>query len=438
MSHVANNLAAPAIALVDCDNFFVSCERLFRPDLEGRPVVVLSSNDGCVVSRSQEAKAIGIPMGAPAFRYRELFIRQRVVQFSANFELYGDVSRRIVRILTEHTPRLEVYSIDESFLDLGELGNNICKTTYVRQLRQRLLGEVGIPVSIGVATTKTLAKLSAAVAKRTTNLQGVLDTTTCSKDAINNWRRKLPVEEVWGVGRRYGPLLRSQGLATAQDMATMRPRLARKLMGVRGEQTSRELSGQPCLRLQPTDSLPKSIMRTRTFGQDTSSLDVLVAALARFASVATHRLRASGQLATTAGWFTTSSPHKPGYGYWQHKVKLTVPTADPAIVLDLIRPSIFGQHNSGRIYHRAGFWLADFVPSRSLQTDLFGQLDPAIVDSRRLRWQAIDMLNNRYGRHTIRLAAEDLATTWQPSPRCRSPAYTTNWSDIPIAAFQAF
>ena len=293
-------MSQAVFALVDCNNFFASCERIFRHDLEGKPVVVLSSNDGCAVARSNEAKALGIPMGAPAFKYRELFKREGVTQFSANFELYGDVSKRIIRILTELTPRAEIYSIDEAFLELSQLANTDYQAV-AQILKQRIWNEVGIPVSIGIASSKTLAKLASDYAKSHPEADGVVDLTSTESDLYHKVLDEAKIEHVWGVGWRLGPKLRSEGMATAADLSNLRLQRARQLMGVRGEQMVRELKGETCFGLQLLDAKPKSIARTRTFGEDTSEFHVIESALASFATQAAYRLRASDQVTRRRG-----------------------------------------------------------------------------------------------------------------------------------------
>ena len=215
-------------ALIDCNNFFVSCERLFRPDLENRPVVVLSSNDGCVISRSAQAKRLGIPMAAPAFKYRHIFKQEGVVQFSGNFELYGDISERITRLLAGITPRTEVYSVDESFLDLSQLGITDYDR-WGREVRQRLLREVGIPVSMGIAPTKTLAKLASEHAKHDDSLDGGLDLLHLPRDTSDSYLSRTPIKDVWGVGWRLTPKLQAEGVYTALDLAGLAPRRAGQL-----------------------------------------------------------------------------------------------------------------------------------------------------------------------------------------------------------------
>ncbi len=422
----------PAVfALIDCNNFFVSCERVFRPDLEGRPVVVLSSNDGCAVARSNEAKALGIPMGAPAFKWRQVFRDNQVVQFSANFELYGDMSRRITQILTAVTPRTEIYSIDEAFLDLSQL----LITDYEawgRALCQRVWKEVGIPVSIGIAPTKTLAKLASERAKRVPELQGVLSLIAVPGSELARWRAGLPLQDVWGVGWRLAPQLRTYGIATAEDLARFRPQLARQLMGIRGAQLIAELNGTSCFGLEPLGGKPKSIARTRTFGEDTTELETVESAIASFAVQAAYRLRHSGQLTRRAGLFATTSRHKPHYKSWKSELRFEIPTADSGLLAAQL-VAAFGQiHDRSQQYHRAGIWLYDFVDEHLLQTDLLGEVDIQAHSRSQNRMAAVDTLNSRYGKNTIRFAAEDLAHAWQPKRQLRSPRYVSAWEDLPV------
>lgn len=418
-------------ALVDCNNFFVSCERVFRPDLEGRPVVVLSSNDGCAVARSNEAKALGIPMGAPAFKYRQLFKQEGVMQFSANFELYGDISKRITRILTELTPRTEIYSIDEAFLDLSELET----TDYLHigeMLRARILKEVGIPVSVGIAPTKTLAKLATEYAKQRPDTQGVVEVTP--GDYLHQTMlQESKIEDVWGVGWRLGPKLRGEGLASAHDLANLPPKRAKQLMGVHGDQMVRELQGVSCIPLHMIGTKPKSIARTRTFGEDTSDFNVIESAIASFVTTAAHRLRGSRQACTRAGVFLMTNRHKPGYKSWRREVVLPVPTADTGQLTQMLVEQAKDLFEAPQHIHRAGIWLADFVPSQFLQTDLLGEVQPDQYNRDMFRMEAVDTLNARYGRGTIRFAAEKLAEKWQPVRKLRSPRYTTSWKELPTA-----
>lgn len=423
-------------ALIDCNNFFVSCERLFRPDLEGKPVVVLSSNDGCAISRSNEAKALGIPMAAPAFKYREVFSRNNVVQFSANFELYGDISRRIVDILATITPRLEIYSIDECFLDLSQLPIQDY-TAWGRVVRQRILEWVGMPVSIGIAPTKTLAKLASDRAKKDAKLAGVLDLANCSKPTFRAQLESLPVANVWGVGWRLCPKLRAEGIGNAWQLAHMSPRRAQQLMGIHGRQMVAELNGLSCYPLELMEKPRKSIARTRTFGEDTNDLYAIEAAIASFAAHAAFRLRAGNQLTRRASLFLTTNKHKPGYKRWVNEIKYEVPTSDTGLLISTLVAMLVKLYNPANSYHRAGVMLYDFVPARALQTDLLGIVNIAQHTNARERMDAVDSLNERYGRQTVRYATEALGTKWHPRQNLRSPRYTTHWDELPLAKILA-
>ena len=421
-------MTASLFALIDCDNFFVSCERLFRPDLQTCPIVVLSSNDGCVVSRSKEAKLLGIPMGAPAFQYRQLFKTQGVVQFSANFELYGDISNRIIHLLTNITPRTEAYSVDEAFLDLGTLqvGN---WPIWTKALRSRVLQEVGIPVSIGIASTKTLAKLAAEHAKQDPNLLGTLDLS--GPEHVAHYLRQTAVQDIWGVGRRLAPRLRAEGVHTALDLASLRPQYAQQLMGVHGRQLVAELNGQCCHALEQYGKIRQSIMHGRMFGEDTQQLAVIEAAVAGLTNKAMSQLRAEQLLARTVVLHLSTNRHKPGYQRLSHRLSLQAPTADGGYITAQLIHSLTANFNPHNWYHRVNILFYDLVHEDSLQTNLFDSSELATIQSAATRLKAIDTINHHYGRQTIHYAAEDLSYAWRPKRALQSPRYTTDWHDLP-------
>ena len=423
-------------ALIDCNNFFVSCERIFRPNLEGKPVVVLSSNDGCAVARSNEAKALGIPMGAPAFQYRQLFKDKHVAQFSANFELYGNVSKRITQILAQVCPRIEVYSVDESFLDLSEL-RVADYAAWARQVRARILREVGVPVSIGIASSKTLAKLASELAKHDDSLGGAVSFINQPKNFLEQALGATPIREVWGVGRKLAPKLQAEGVGNALALAQMRPQYAQKIMGIHGRQMVAELNGISCYPLEMQGRVAQSLMRSRTFGEDTHELHVLEAAVASLATQAAFRLRTHGLLARHIGVFANTNRHKPGYRRWSRELKLAQPTADSGQIISLLvgkLPEIFSR---GQQYHRLGVFLYDFVPADSLQIDLLGNVKPEEHDRSTARMAALDHINTRHGKGKIHYAAEDLAASWHPKHDLRSPRYVSNWAELPIAKISA-
>lgn len=420
----------PVFALIDCNNFFVSCERIFRPDLEGKPVVVLSSNDGCMVARSNEAKALGLPMAAPAFKYRQILKANNVVQFSANFDLYGDVSRRITDVLTSVTPRIEVYSVDESFLDLSEL-NIPNYAEWGRMVREAVWRWVGVPVSIGIAPTKTLAKLASDRGKKDPELEGVLNLQDVSEREKRHYVEQVDIADVWGIGWRLAPKVRAEGIANAYEFSCLRPQRAQQLMGVHGRQLVVELSGTSCYPLDLVGKPRKSIARTRTFGHDTDDLNSIEAAIATFATQAAFRLRVSNQVTRRAAVFLAGNKHKPGYQRWTRELYYRVPTADTGQLIATLLREVNELYNPAQHYHRAGVLLWDFLPADSLQTDLFGEVDVTRETKAKSRMQTIDNLNERYGKHAVHYASQDLGEAWQPVYNLRSPRYTTNLGELP-------
>lgn len=419
-------------ALIDCNNFFVSCERLFRPDLEGKPVVVLSSNDGCVVARSNEAKKLGVPMGAAAFKHRELFQKHNIRQFSGSFELYGDISKRITALLTTITPRIEIYSVDESFLDISELPIKDY-IGWAKMVRTSILKNIGVPVSIGIAPTKTLAKLASEIAKTHEEYSGTfsfVDLDPAKRDIVLH---QMPVQNVWGIGWRLTPKVRAEGISTALHLANMRPQRAQQLMGVQGRQLVSELGGISCYTLTPEHTAAKSIMRSRTFGEEVSQAYAIEAAIATMAARAAYRLRVDKLLARRLGFFVATNKHKPGYRRWAREIKLTMPTNDTGEIISLLVKEFGEIYSNKQRYYRLGVFLHDFIPEDALQTDLLGEVSPASHDRAKARMQALDTINTKWGRGKIYYAAENLSDAWKPRRHIGSPRYVSAWEDLPEA-----
>lgn len=423
---------ASVFSLIDCNNFFVSCERLFRPDLHNKPVVVLSSNDGCVVSRSNEAKALKIPMGAPAFQYRDLFTYHKVAIFSANFELYGNISKRIIQLLMTITPRLEVYSVDESFLDIASLSIKDYEE-WGSRVRTMVLRKIGIPVSIGIAPTKTLAKLASEIAKQDITSGGVVSMKDKATEAQERLLETVPIAEVWGVGRHLAPRLRAEGVHTALALARMRPQQAQQLMGIHGRQLVHELQGISCYNLEREHKPTKSIMRSRTFGEDTTEQYVLEAAVASLATNAAFALRQHNLMTRKIGIFMNTNRHKPGYESWEDASQLQTPTNDSGQIIQILIESLTHLYQPAQRYHRLGVFLYDLVPADSLQTDLLGFVDTVKHSRSTARMQAIDAINQQHGKGHIYYATEDLSKRWQPKHEIRSPRYVSNWEELPRA-----
>lgn len=420
----------PLFALVDCNNFFVSCLRLFRPDLEGKPVVALSSNDGCVVARSNEAKALGIPMGAPAFKWRQFFCSNRVVQMSGNFELYADISRRITSLLTSVTPHTEVYSVDESFLDLSEL-NIPNYTIWGREIVKSIQKCVGVPVSIGVAPSKTLAKLATLYAKKIPELNGVLDWTSLNNTTRQNYLNKTSIDDIWGVGKKFSIKLRAEGIASAYNLASMRPSYAQRLLGIHGRQLVAELNGLACHPLQKTTKPAQTIAVTRTFGQDTNQFYAIESALANFMTKASYRLRNGRQLASTVGFFMTTNRFKPGYIFHSSRINLGQPTADGGELINIVIELAKQYFNPNYRYHRAGVWLERLISANNLQISLLNPQDTIKQSKENRRMRAIDSLNQRFGKNSVQYASAMLSNNWRPIHNIDTPRYTTRWNELP-------
>ena len=395
-------------------------------------MVVLSSNDGCVVARSNEAKALGIAMGTPAFKLLPLFKEQGVVQFSANFELYGDLSERITQLLTSVTPRIEVYSVDESFLDLSELDIRDY-AAWGREVRARILKYVGLPVSIGITPTKTLAKLAADIVKKEPQLQGALSFLDMPQRHIDQYLARTGVHDIWGVGWRLTPKLKAEGVHTAYDLAHFSSKRAGQLMGVHGRQLVAELNGTACHPLMKAHKPQQQIMRGRQFGEDTNQFHVVEAAVASMTARAADHLRREGSLARQAAVVIRTNRNKPGYRKVSQVVSFAMPTADTGNLCAALIDALGTVWNPHALYHKADVVLFDLIPEHALQTDLLGLVSPAINDRQQARMQAVDLLNSRFGKSSVHYAAEDLSRAWRPRHHMGSPRYTSAWSDLPIA-----
>lgn len=395
-------------------------------------MVVLSSNDGCAVSRSNEAKALGIPMAAPAFKYRETFQKHQVVSFSANFELYGDVSARITNLLMSITPHTEVYSVDESFLDLSEL-EITDYTGWGLEVRRQVLQFIGVPVSIGIAPSKTLAKLASDRAKKDPELGGVLSLGLGENPDDDFRLHQTPINSIWGVGWRLAPRLKAEGIHTARDLKYFSTKRAGQLMGVHGRQMVAELNNISCKPLQMSHKSQQQIMRGRQFGEDTNDQQAVEAAVASLTSKAAVHLRREQLLAQQAAVIIRTNRHKPGYQQRSQVVHFDVPTADTGHIAAKLTEALDTIFSASQFYHKADVLLFDLVPAATLQTDLFDQIGrPELHDKQKSRMAAVDALNTRYGANHVRYAAQDLSNRWRPRHRLGSPAYTTKWDELPV------
>ena len=411
--------------LVDCNNFFVSCERVFRPALEGRATVVLSSNDGCIVARSDEAKALGIKMAQPAFQAKHIIERHHVTVISGNLQFYTDMSNRVMQTLAELVPAVEKYSIDECFLDLTGIGEDL--TGFCRTVRQTVRQWTGLPVGVGIAETKTLAKIANRLAKTSAKADGVLDLTG------SPWRgtalASTEVGDVWGIGRQYARKLNRNGVMTALDLAEQPDGWVRQEMGVNGLRTVRELRGEDCIGFEDMPQPKQSAMVSRSFGTEVRDFDTLANAVTVFATDAARSIRRSGLVASSVSVFIETNR----FGRGPHHALSRSEAVSPATnnTRHIVRAALEALkliYKEGLAYKRGGVMLLDLVEAGRAQSTLFDRHDPK--DSKLI--EAFDAINDRMGSGSIQFGRAAQAAKWQSSSAHRSPNYTTRWADIPV------
>jgi DNA polymerase V len=445
-------------ALVDGNNFFVSCERVFRPSLNHMPVVVLSNNDGCAIARSNEAKALDIKMGAPWFKIKHLAESHGLVALSANFALYGDMSDRMMSIAAGLGPTQEIYSIDESFIGLDGVRGNLARRA--RIIRSRILQWTGLPCGIGIAATKTLAKLANHIAKTAERKPGsypaeyaqVCDLSGISMEERDYLLGLTEVGDIWGVGRRYAAQLRDYGVHTALDLSRMEPSVVRSRWSVVLERTVRELQGTSCTQIEDIAPDKKEIACTRSFGHPVTELSDLREAVSEFASRASEKLRRQRSHANKILCFIRTSPFRKEKQYSRSVcIPLPEPCSDTHSIAQAATRGLNLIYKSGYNYAKAGVMLLDLQPAsqhqNTLELDLALDLDPidhisASPSTDHLRndpgqlMQAMDAINKRYGRGALLLASAGLGGTrrvWSMKQERRTPQYTTRWQDMPIA-----
>lgn len=412
-------------ALVDCNNFYVSCERLFRPDLRGLPVVVLSNNDGCVVSRSNEAKALGIGMGEPYFKIRDLIEPHGVEVFSSNYSLYGNISARVASVLREMAPRMEVYSIDESFLDLTGVHRPLA--AYGRFIKAEVERLTGMPVGVGVSTTKTLTKLANWAAKKHSQSGVVVATRLEQQQAL---LKAAPVGEVWGVGRQMQKHLAGMNITTAWDLAQQDAKSMRKLFSVVVEKTIRELRGEPCYGLEEGPEPKQMIACSRSFSERVTELEPLCEAVATYASRAAEKLRKQGDACQMMQVYIRTGVFNPDEKRYSRtaNVPLPYPTNDTRDLIQAALAGVQAIYLPGYRYQKAGVVLMHFVNPAHLQGDLFA---PKPRPRSAELMTALDKINTTMGRGTVRLARVPATASWTMKQQLKSPGYTCRWSELP-------
>ena len=411
-------------ALVDCNSCYASCEQIFRPDLRGKPIVVLSNNDGCIVARNAEAKALGVPGLDSYFKLKGFLERNNVHVFSSNYPLYGDTSNRVMLTLREFSPEVEVYSIDEMFLELKGMQVDLKK--YGMAMKDKLWKEVRMPVGVGIAPTKTLAKLANQAAKKIMSTNGV-----CVLDKPHKWRwllERLPVTEVWGIGSRMNKRLIDLGITTIAELADADAKQLRKQFSVGIEKTIAELNGQSCLPIEEVPPPKKQIYSTRSFGQKVYALVELQQAACLYAGRAAEKLRAQNSLAKTLQVFVQTSRHGDNYYYNALTVQMPYPTNDSRIIESRVTLAIAKLYRPGYAYAKTGVGIVELCSPENLQVDFFCQ---GQTKKSQALMKCLDGINKKFGRHTAHVAAEGIQGRWSMRQELLSPAYTSQWKEIP-------
>lgn len=415
-------------ALCDVNSFYASCETVFRPDLKGRPVVVLSNNDGCVIARSAEAKPF-VKMGEPYFKQKDMFRRHGIIAFSSNYELYADMSNRVMTTLEELSPRCEIYSIDEAFCDLTGVRNCRDLTDFGREIRETVLRRTHLTVGVGIAQTKTLAKLANHAAKQwQRQTGGVVDLSNLERQ--RKLMALLPVDEVWGVGRRISKKLEAMGIDTVLKLADTDIRFIRKHFNVVLERTVRELRGEPCLGLEEFAPVKQEIVCSRSFGGRITEYHEMRQAICSYATRAAEKLRGEHQYCRFISAFVKTSPfalNEPYYGN-SVSVKLLTPTQDSRDIITAATKCLDAIWREGHRYQKAGVMLGDFYSQGVAQLNLFDDNAPR-QNSEKLM-EVLDHLNAKDGRGTLYFAGQGIQTAWQMKREMLSPRYTTRYSDL--------
>lgn len=415
-------------ALADCNNFFASCERVFRPDLQGKPVIVLSNNDGCAIARSNEAKALGIKMGAPFFKIRDIVGRHNVAVFSGNMVLYGDMSQRVRWVLEEFAPGIEVYSIDEAFLDLRGM-KNVDFDAYAKRISAQCWKMTSIPVSVGIAPTKTLAKIASKLCKQYPKLRG-----GCymhRPQDIEKVLRKFPIEDVWGIGRRTAPKLKARGVNTAYEFTQLPEGVVRMMLGIGGVRTWKELRGIPCLEFEDGFEAKQSICVSRSFSSDIYEVKELQEQIANFASAMASKLRKQQSVTSEMVVFAYTNRFREDVPqiHANTLVPFITPTAEERIIIAQAVSAAKTLFKQGFGYKKAGVIATKIVSEKHVMHSLFE--DREAVEREHKITSALDAINAAFGKGTIKLAVQGSGEI-KSSSENQSPHYTTRWSDIPL------
>lgn len=414
-------------ALVDCNNFYASCERLFRPELRLRPIIVLSSGDGCVIARSNEAKALGIAMGEPFFNIHMFCQQHRVTVFSSNFTLYRDMSQRVMSVIESSWEEVEVYSIDEAFLDLSSMPPDL-HLPFCDDLQKKIFRWTGIPVSIGLGRSKTLAKLSNHVAKK------ILKVPVFHVEANPVWFQKIDIGDVWGIGPQSRKKLIAQGMTTAADLISADLNKLRKQHNVVIARTAMELQGIPCLDIRDVDEAKKSILSSRSFHKTVSAWEVLAQAVSMHAASVYEKLREQRSVAYAISVFLKTNRFREDMQQYNPtaSIRLVIPTDDVRLITHHAKACLKTIYKPGFDYKKVGVWLTELADGDSYQFDLFQERNEKTAAHTDAFLGVFDAVNQRFGQKTVRLAAQGFDRSWDTRMDRKSPAYTTRWAELPV------
>jgi DNA polymerase V len=426
-----NMLSRKIIALIDCNNFYVSCERVFNASLNTRPVIVLSNNDGCVVARSNEVKKLGVKMGQPVFEIAELVKEHNIHLFSSNYSLYADMSNRVMSVLSQFSPVLEAYSIDEAFLDLTHL-NIPDVTNYGKVVKAKVLKHTGIPVSVGIATSKTLTKIASEIVKKNPEYGGVLDLSSCSEEVIDEHLSRVEISDVWGIGPQYTTFLTSYGITTARDLKNANENWIRKHLTVVGNRTVLELRGISCIPIATDFPAKKGIGRAKTFGKEVTSYSDLEESVATYIARAAEKLREQESVASSLTVFVRTNSFNKNIPHYSNSISVRIPYPT-SFTPELIKYALSGLkliYIEGYKYKKAGVHITKIIPEEFIQPDLFGEY--SIIEHHRQSglMLIIDALNRMYGRDTIFFAVQGLTRDWRMRQFRLSNRFTTNRDEL--------
>lgn len=413
------------IALVDCNNFYASCERVFNAKLRNVPVVVLSNNDGMIIARSNEAKALGIKMGEPLFKVKDIVKKYGVQVYSSNYVLYGDMSSRVMNCISQFSPDIEIYSIDEAFLNLKGFENRNLEQ-YGAELRATVRQWVGLPVSIGIAKTKTLAKLANHIAKKDPKFNGVLN--IYYEDDVNEFLKRVEVSDVWGIGRQYTKLLNNHNIKSAYDFIQLDNNWIKKKMTIMGLRTAMELRGIPCISLESVPAPKKAIVSSRSFSKLSSSKQDIKEAVAFFVSIAAQKLRKQRSNAGILTVFLRTNPFKDSPQYHNGVLmQFPLPTDSTSEMISYAMKGVEQIFREGYQYQKVGVMLAGIIPRNRNQYILFDRPDREQMDKIS---DIMDKINKEMGAWTISYAATGTKRQWMTRADLKSPRYTTNWNEL--------